>query len=261
MRKVEVCIPSWHRPECKTLGIIPWARVYVDPSDVEAYRERYPQADIVECPAGVQGNLCRVRNHIMDAETERGTWGVVIIDDDASQLDRFSCRGIDVPGYDRIVLGEDGIAGLIAEGFTLCSDYGYRFWGLNPTNMPNAACRNVPFNTSAYIPGPFQAFILEDMPLRYDEELPLKEDYDMTLQQCARYRGCLRLNNYFLVCEQACKGNQSGGGCTPSRTSRREVEQLEMLQRKWGTKIVRTGKSKRRMYDMNPTLHIPIKGV
>ena len=119
-----------------------------------------------------------------------------------------------------------------------------------------------PFSFSAYIGGPFQGFI-RGGECRYDENLPLKEDYDMTLQQCNRYRGCLRVN--FLTYNV--KQSEQAGGCATYRSMMREKEQFELLQKKWGKKIVsednsnkgRTKKQKR--FDYNPIIKIPIKGI
>lgn len=71
--KISVNIPSWHRPnDVKTLEYIPFAKVWVDEGEYDAYKQSYPQADIVACPKGIQGNLCRVRNYILDCELVAG---------------------------------------------------------------------------------------------------------------------------------------------------------------------------------------------
>lgn len=100
--------------------------------------------------------------------------------------------------------------------------------------------------------------------LRYDEKLPLKEDYDMTLQQCNKYRGCLRLNKYNYDCKQS----KQAGGCATYRNYEREEQQLLALQKKWGSEIVKfditensNTKKKRKNIDYNPIIHIKIKGL
>lgn len=57
----------------------------------------------------------------------------------------------------------------------------------------------------------------------YDEALPLKEDYDMTLQQLRRHRIALRLNKYFYRVKQS----EQVGGCATYRNLDKEREQLE----------------------------------
>lgn len=119
-----------------------------------------------------------------------------------------------------------------------------------------------PFGFSKYIGGPLQCFI-KGNDCWYDETLPLKEDYDMTLQQCNKYRGCLRLN--FLTYNV--KQSEQKGGCASYRTLIREKEQFDLLQKKWGSGIVREDKSnkgktkKKKRFDYNPIIKIPIEGI
>lgn len=99
--------------------------------------------------------------------------------------------------------------------------------------------------------------------MRYDENIPLKEDYDMTLQQLNRYRVVLRLNMYHYICLQAV----NKGGCASLRNRQREKEENLKLLRKWGSNIVRFDKSnkghttKEKLDDFNPIIKIPIKGI
>ncbi len=64
----------------------------------------------------------------------------------------------------------------------------------------------------------------------YDEALPLKEDYDMTLQQLNLERVILRLNAYHYVCKQSV----NEGGCASYRNREREKQQIEALRQKVG---------------------------
>ena len=60
-----------------------------------------------------------------------------------------------------------------------------------------------------------------------------------------------------------------GGGCATYRNRQREKEQLEALQQKWGTKIVKIDSNNRnkgqtekeKRLDYNPIIKVPIKGV
>jgi len=85
----------------------------------------------------------------------------------------------------------------------------------------------------------------------------------MTLQQCNRYRGCLRVN---FACYDV-KQSEQAGGCASYRNFEREMQQLKALQDKWGSKIVRIDKlnrgrtQKQKRTDYNPIIKIPIKGI
>ena len=96
---------------------------------------------------------------------------------------------------------------------------------------------------------------------RYDEALPLKEDYDMFIQQCNVNRKVLRVNKFFYSCKQSI----NAGGCASVRNSEKELQQLEALKSKWGGRIVKYDKKansqKRKVIDYNPIIRIPIKGV
>ena len=69
---------------------------------------------------------------------------------------------------------------------------------------------------------------------------------------------------YFYVCKQ----HTNPGGCASYRTIQREQEQFDLLEKKWGSKIVRrdTGnaavtRKKNQGYDINPIIKVPIGGV
>ena len=84
----------------------------------------------------------------------------------------------------------------------------------------------------------------------------------MTLQVLNKYRKNLRLNMYHYVCEQA----TLKGGCADYRNVEREKKQNDLLQNKWGNKIVKfdnsnKSKNKKKTFDINPIIKVPIKGV
>ena len=113
-----------------------------------------------------------------------------------------------------------------------------------------------PLAFTAYIGGPFQVH-LKESELRYDEDLPLKEDYDMTLQHLWKYGGCLRVNYAHYDVKQA----EQEGGCATYRNLEREKEQFWALMKKWGKDVIRRDKSSSRSFDFNPVMRSPIKGV
>lgn len=259
---VVICCPSYKRPVVETLQYIPFCRVYVDGKEYEAYCKANPNSNIVRCPDGVQGNLCRVRNYIMQNEFGKGADAVAIVDDDMEGL--YLWEG----NEEKHTLSKKKIKTneliLFFEKYSqLCKDWGFYFWGAN-CNQDAMSYRPtyIPFHTNQYIGGPLQVFI-KGNECYYDERLPLKEDYDMTLQQCNKYRGCLRLN--FLTYNV--KQSEQKGGCASYRTMLREKEQFELLQKKWGSKIVREDKSnkggtkKQKRFDYNPIIKVPIAGI
>lgn len=257
---VVFCCPSYKRPLVETLAYIPFCRVYVDGSEYEAYKEANPGADIVRCADGVQGNLCRVRNYIIKEELTAGADAVVIVDDDMEGMYIWQEKGDNF--VEKVKLATDDLLPFFEKYSEICRDLGYKFWGGNCNQDALSYRAYTPFGFAKYIGGPLQVF-LKGNECWYDERLPLKEDYDMTLQQCNRYRGCLRLN--FLTYNV--KQSEQKGGCATYRSMQREKEQFLLLQKKWSADIVREdtsnkGKTKKvKRFDYNPIIKIPIEGV
>ena len=259
--KISVNAPSYKRPIVDTLRYLPFCKIWVDESEAEFYvaQNKNFKDNIIVCDKGIQGNLCRVRNHILDREFEAGADVVLIVDDD---LQRFGIWQGTPEHYEKRWLKTDDVMPFVEKYSNLCDEFGFKMWGMNCNSNTMSYMQYNPFSTRAYLGGPFQCFLKN--PLRYDENLPLKEDYDMTIQQCNKYRGVLRVNFAFYQCKQSVQK----GGCATYRNIEREMEQLALLQKKWGSRIVkydnaRLGnvKNKRQDADYNPVIHIPIAGV
>lgn len=252
--RISLNCPSYKRPYVETLEYLPFCKVWVDEGEYQAYKEANPEdAQIISVPKGIQGNLCRIRNYILDTEFDNGFDVVVIIDDDLKGMYRHTAAGH--YGYEKKKIETDQFMDFLQHFSLLCDEFGYKFWGVN-CNMDAMGYRHyTPFSTTSYIGGPFQAHLKNE--LRYDESLPLKEDYDMTLQHMNKYRGALRANMYFYNCKQS----EQAGGCATYRNYEREKQQFFALQKKWGERIVKQDKRSKKQFDYNPIIKIPIRGV
>lgn len=260
--QISINCPSYKRPKVKTLEYITSCKVWVAEREYEDYIKENPgfENNIISVPNEVQGNVCRIRNYILDQELPKND-AVLLIDDDLYSVKRFEPSG--TYGYNEILLSEQELYEMLEKYSIMCDDFGFLHWGVMCNKDALSYRQTTPFSTVAYIGSPFSVF-LHGNDLRYDERLPLKEDYDMTLQQCNKYRGCLRVNKYHYDCKQS----EQVGGCATYRNFEREKSQLEMLQKKWGDHIVKIDKqlnhnAKREKVniDYNPIIHIPIKGV
>lgn len=261
--KISVCAPSYKRPSaCETPLYLPFVRVYVDPAEAKQYRALNPEVEIIECARGIQGNLCRVRNHIIDREMRRGVDVCLIVDDDLEGIYYWQKGALAKPA--RIRVETKHFLAFVEKYSIMARDLGAYLWGLNVNNDKACYREYTPFSTTAYIGGPFQA-IMRGCELRYDEQLPLKEDYDFTLQHLNRYRCTFRVNKAYYMARQS----EQRGGCATYRSMDREKEQLVALQQKWGSEIVKIDKgrkahmreNKSKGYDYNPIIHVPIPGV
>lgn len=264
--KISVNIPSYKRPNVETLAYLPFCRVWVDECEGETYKMACAgsqAAEIIICPPGVQGNLCRVRNHIIKCEFERGMDVVAIVDDDMEGMYYFETDEIGF-AYTRHKVESENFMAFLEKHSQMAKDIGAKFWGVNVNSDGQCYRQYAPISTTSYIGGPFQVF-LEGNQCLYDEALPLKEDYDMTLQQLNRERIALRFNKFFYNVRQS----SQAGGCAAYRNYEREKQQLEALQRKWGKKIVKFDMSDkshkstktRKVIDYNPIIHPPIRGI
>ena len=262
---ISVNCPSYKRPKVETLKYLPFCQVWVCETEYESYVKANPgfEKNIIPCKRGIQGNLCRIRNHILDTEFAKGADVVLLIDDDMRKVGYFENKKGSTFGYVKHKVETEDFLPFIEKYSRICKEFGFKFWGLNCNPDALSYTHQRPFSTVAYIGGPFQCF-LRGNECRYDESLPLKEDYDMTLQNCNLYRGCLRVNKYHYVVRQA----EQAGGCATYRNYEREMQQLEALRRKWGSRIVKIDKSnkggttkRKDRVDFNPIIKIPIKGV
>lgn len=112
---------------------------------------------------------------------------------------------------------EDLLIDFINSDFTLA--------GAPPTNNPFFATK--PFQENILITAPFT--LNKPNPIRFDNKLKLKEDYDYTLQHIQN-TGCIRYHKYLFNFKRY--GNT--GGAVNYRTTKLEQESINYLQTKWG---------------------------
>lgn len=263
MLRISVNCPSYKRPKVETLDYLNFCKIWVCETEYEDYirHNKGFEDNIIKVPKGVQGNLCRIRNHILDKEFENNIDVVCIIDDDMKAMYKFNVNGRF--GYEVEKIKVEDFMDFLQKYSLMCYEFGFKLWGVNCNNDRLSYHHYLPFSTKAYIGGPFSCHLKND--LRYDEKLPLKEDYDLTLQHLNKYRGTLRINSYHYDVKQS----QQSGGCATYRNLDVELSQLELLQKKWGKSIVKLDISKRsnnlkkekKNIDYNPIIRPPIRGV
>jgi hypothetical protein len=244
--KIKFFAPSYRRPQKSiTQKTYPFVKLVVAESESQEYIAN--GNDIVSVPDWVQGNVCRVKNYILDNFYDNADC-LILLDDDCKSINRWEQTK-------KMAFTADELLEFAEQMTILCDEYGFKFWGLNIVPDKGAYMEHTPFSTIRFIGGPFQAHLKNT--LRYDEDLPLKEDYDMTLQQLKKYGGCLRVN---FACYDVKQAEQSGG-CATYRNTKREEEQFILLQKKWGNKIIQSDSKSKRRFDFNPILKPPLRGV
>lgn len=256
--KISISVPSYKRPKVETLKYLPFAKIWVAQSEFEEYKKQNPKAKIIAVPDEVQGNVARIRNYIIDKELIENNFDVVVMmDDDYQGMYRWENKK-------KRLIEADEFLEFVEKSTIVADEWGARFWGVNINQDKQVYREYSPFSTTSFIGGPFQV-IISGNPLRYDERIPLKEDYDYTLQNLLKYRKALRFNSYFYVVKQA----KQSGGVASMRNFDKELSQLKLLQKKWGSRIVKFDnndrshnlKSSKTKIDFNPVISSPIKGI
>ncbi len=254
--KIMLAAPSFKRPDMlETPAYIPEITVVVCQGQEEEYRKRNPDVTFSICPDAVQGNISRVRNWILDTFLDQYDC-VVTVDDDLQGLYIFEEK-------EPLLLKGEMLWAWLEKYTRMAKELGVKLWGVNVNTDQQCYREMCPFSFVAYIGSPFQG-IMKGCPLRYDERLSLKEDYDMSLQQLNRYRKTLRVNKAYYATRQI----EQTGGVAEYRNLAEEKRQMALLKKKWGSKIVRTSdrthitktRTKDPGYHLNPILSIPIKG-
>lgn len=239
--------PSYRRPQRSiTQQIYPQVQLVVRESEADSYREN--GNTVVTCPDAAQGNVARIRNYILDNLSADADC-IVLMDDDCSGVKTWQKQ----KAY---LLQHEELQEACEHWGQLCRDWGFHYWGVNCVPDKGAYREYTPFGTLQFIGGPFCAHLTSSS-IRYDESLPLKEDYDISLQHIRTYGGCLRVNYAHYVVKQA----EQVGGCATYRNRERERQQFFALQKKWGKDVIVRDKQSKRSFDFNPVLKVPIRGV
>ena len=231
-----------------------YTRLWVHEFEKKEYTKNYGKIVRV-LPDSLRGNLPKVKNYILDHQTDADV--NVMVDDDIKMVAMFE--------GDRLVkIENDDLYKMIEKYSIICRGFGFYLWGIN-VNIDKQCYREYsPFSTKSYVSSSFSCF-LKGNHLRYDPRFPLKEDYDMTIQQCNEFRGLLRINK---MCYEK-KSAENIGGCALYRNMDNEMDQLKLLQQKWGTAIVKIDnnirshniKKKKNLIDFNPIIRVPIRGI
>ena len=249
---VKIYCPSYKRADtCFTHVGLPQVTYVVHEDEADAYLKNHDK--VIGVSSENQGSYPKACNYILRNNRDKR---IVIMDDDVSGIFRFVNRK---PKK----LNCEQVDDFIYKASNLVEEFGAKYWGVNIIQDKQAYVEYTPFSTVSYCGGPFQGFVYND--LLFDEEMLLKEDYDMTLQQLNKYRKVFRFNMYHYVSKQS----NNVGGCATYRNFEEESYRLSRLQKKWGSHIVQVDvnnrshnlKKKKKKFDYNPIIRPPIKGV
>jgi hypothetical protein len=242
---MKVCILSYKRPDTVLTGkYLDFATLVVPESQKTEY-QKYNKNEILTCPDTVDGNVSRKRNWILDQFKDED---LVTMDDDINQI------GYNQSGTGSFALTAQKFWNFCLIAFNMAREIGTPLWGLNQNFDPLNYKAYSPFSLTSPVLGPTLGFCA-GIDTRFDENIPLKEDYDFSLQVLLKYRKILRFNKYHYVSKHL----TNKGGLIGYRSMDKELEQATLLQKKWGSKIVQIErKTAYGTATVNPKIQIPI---
>ena len=248
MNKLHIAIRSYKRAgQVKSIEIFKNANIWIPESQKKEYEKYYD--NIITIPDEEDGNSSRKLNSILNrCEAE---W-LLIVDDDITDICYFE------NGKSHSV-DPDKIEDIIKHYIQLAEDLGVKLWGINVNADPMSYRVYSPFSFLSPVLAPFSAHLKTD--LRYDENIPYKEDYDFWLQNINKYRKTLRINKFHY---KHYHGSGLSGGLVGKRTMDKEKQSVENMMKKWGTKVykgTRANGLNKRNNILNSQVKVPIKGL
>jgi len=216
-----VCVISSGRAEAirgLTLGLFPDAPVVVPPEQVADYEA----AGCTAIPQSGRG-VSNARNTVLD--TFVGDHNVLMLDDDVRALGHFTTKNNkDKVVWDTPEMRQERLGQLFD---ALDRARGWAFSGAPTTNAFYYNPRR-PTATNLFLIGTFSGY-RKGCPVRYDETLPLKEDYDFTVKVWKACGLALRFNNVW--CDAIHYSN--AGGCVAYRDDATEAQAIAILRERY----------------------------
>lgn len=255
MAELNVVIPSFKRYD-KLVGYdyFSFAKFVIPESQADLYIKGRDKNRFIVIPDDADGTVAKKRNWILKNIPRP----LIMIDDDVDSL--MMCEGA---GYfelkgkarERIRLTPEECEDVFINYANLAYQWGCPLFGFNVNTDGRNYQQYKPFSLTQVVLGPCCGHLDHD--LLYDEQMDLKEDYDICLQALNKYKKILRVNKFAVNAEH---GDEKGGSAT-YRTMEREVNACKAIERKWGTAIIHYKFDGKYKDLLNGKVHIPIDGV
>lgn len=227
-------IISYHRAEAqKTLDYltkngVPKDSILLslnDPKDVERYRALYSERAKIICKE--KGNAAGNRNNIL--EYIGAGKRLVLLDDDVKWFEKWEEVGRQGK-MRKIPFGE--VVQALEAGFNLAEAYGSRVFGFYPTSNPlfikQTRESDGEYSFDRLFQGGCMGIITSED--RFDERVPVCDDYEFILRQISNGRGAIRINSYAAVKD---KDFTTTGGCYEAYKSGAQKRALLMIAKKY----------------------------
>lgn len=216
-----IAIPSKGRVgKVKTLDVLPHGVLYVPESETKAYLSYYPQTAIIAVPEEVWG-ITPTRNFILETTKERY---VTFIDDDVMSVGYWL---VGVEGKKKVKMTEPQLLKEWLTLFHVTDDMGYHIWGAETTGDYIACHPHKPFVWHAYATASCMGLVNDG--IRFDENYPVKEDYELCLRCIEQDGGIVGARFLFWKNEHW----TAAGGCRDYRTQEMEDRVIRQLMERY----------------------------
>ena len=187
----------------------------------------------------VGGQLCASRNRALDLAKAGGKVCVQVSDDIKSLS--FIASKHDTAQWAKPASIQDANArakqaDVAVASLAACARYidaqsratGSKLGGTYPCGNPGQACGGPVVAASHFVVGDF-VVVQPESPLRFDEAMTLKEDYDFTCQHIYEHGRVARCNRLLILAEHYV----NAGGAVAVRNAKREAQNIKHLRKKW----------------------------
>jgi hypothetical protein len=215
-------IPSRGRAQSvKSADILKCAVLFVPENEVGIYVKAKPGHKVVGVPSSVRG-ITKTRNWILK---NCGDSRIVFVDDDVKaqgyvKLLKEKSRHIKLKESDWLKISN--------ELFDITEDLGWKIWGVATQSAPRAIYPYSPILTRSYVTASFMGMI-NDGSFYFDEDFPVKEDYEVCLRHIKEKGGVLAARHIYWENSHW----TDGGGCKDYRTGKMELDCIKKLIKKY----------------------------
>ena len=182
---MQIAVPSKGRPDSTTTqNILPSAVFYVPESELHQYKTFLPDTKVVSIPIEVNG-ITKTRNWILK---NCGDYRVVFIDDDVkfhgyNLMKNKQVKRISIDS-EQFWLNE------CEKLFDITDQLGYKIFGIKTESSPISQYEYYPIRFKSYVTASFMGMI-NDGSYYFDENYPVKEDYEICLRHIKDRGGIL----------------------------------------------------------------------
>lgn len=240
----KVFIPSMSRVgKITTHNFFNECFIVVPEKQKKDYEKQYD--NVIGCPDNIKG-ITRTRNFILKYCKENNIKYHLQIDDDV----RYFYYDEKNTKHKLTSRNKKDIFNIYEKLFIITEDWGFKIFGGRMREDKKDYREYSPYSTLCPVVANCIGIIDND--LFFDENLPIKEDYDYSLQHIHRYGGVIRANKYGVSVPHLI----NAGGCSEYRSKRMEFDVLKKMQKKWGKNVIRRSHNKNIM-----SIKVPIKGI